>query len=294
MGGIRWPHRIGVDMTSTAFPAQTPNGTHELVRRWEPQGPTRAEMVLCHGLAEHSGRYEAVGDRFAAAGIGVTAYDQVGFGASGGRRAWVDEWSEVLDQIQRHVVGAKQANLPVVLLGHSGGGLFALEYALSERPRPDLLALSAPSLDGGAAWQRLTASLLAAFLPTLRIPNTIKASQLSRDPSVGEAYFADPLVETKTTTRYGNEMFSAMKRVQSAVDGLDIPTLILHGATDTIVPPQTSAALAGVGNVERRLYPALRHELFNEPEGPQIVDDVTAWISDRLHQTGQAAATKDR
>lgn len=281
-------------MTSTAFPAQTPNGTHELVRRWDPQGPTRAEMVLCHGLAEHSGRYEAVGERFAAAGIGVTAYDQIGFGASGGRRAWVDEWSDVLDQIQRHVEGAKQASLPVVLLGHSGGGLFALEYALSERPRPNLLVVSAPSLDGGAAWQRLTASLLAAVLPTLRIPNTLKGSQLSRDPNVGEAYFADPLVETKTTTRYGNEMFSAMKRVRSAVDGLDIPTLVLHGAADTIVPPQSSAVLAELGNVARRIYPALRHELFNEPEGPQIVDEVTVWIGNRINETGQAGATRDR
>ena len=269
-------------MTSTAFPAQTPNGTHELVRRWEPEGEARAELVLCHGLAEHSGRYEAVGARFAAAGIGVTAYDQIGFGASGGRRAWIDQWSDVLDQIQRHVESAKETGLPVVLLGHSGGGLFALEYALSERPAPDLLVLSAPGLDAGAAWQRLSAPLLAAVLPTLRIPNALKGSQLSRDPAVGEAYFADPLVETKTTTRYGSELFSAMKRVRGALDGLDVHTLVLHGAADTIVPPQGSAILGDLESVERRLYPAMRHELFNEPEGPEIVDEIIGWVGERL------------
>lgn len=269
-------------MTSNAFPAQTPNGTHELVRRWDPQGPTKAEMVLCHGLAEHSGRYEAVGDRFAAAGIGVTAYDQIGFGASGGQRAWVDQWSDVLDQIQRHVENAKGAGVPVVLLGQSGGGLFALEYSLSERPRADMLVLTAPSLDGGALWQRLMAALLGALLPSMPFPNALKGPQLSRDPAVGEAYFADPLVETKTTTHYGKEGFSAMRRVRGAVDGLDIPTLVLHGAADTIVPPQSSAILAELESVERRLYPALRHELFNEPEGPELVDEVIAWINDRL------------
>lgn len=273
-------------MTSTAFPAETPNGTHELVRRWEPEGTARAEMVLCHGLAEHSGRYEMVGARFADAGIGVTAYDQIGFGASGGRRAWVDHWSDVLDQIQRHVSDAKAKGLPVVLLGHSGGGLFALEYALAERPRPDLLVLSAPGLDGGAAWQRLTAPLFAAVLPKLEIPNALKGSQLSRDPAVGEAYFADPLVLTKTTTRYGNELFSAMKRVRDAVDGLNVPTLVLHGAADSIVPPQGSAVLGELDCVDRRLYPALRHELFNEPEGPEIVDEVIAWIDQRLAADG--------
>lgn len=269
-------------MTSTAFPAKTPNGTHELVRRWQPEGGTRVEMVLCHGLAEHSGRYEEVGDRLAAAGIAVTAYDQIGFGASGGRRAWVDQWSDVLDQIQRHVESAKETGLPVVLLGHSGGGLFALEYALAERPAPDLLVLSAPSLDGGAAWQRLVAPVLAAVLPKLSIPNALKGVQLSRDPAVGDAYFSDPLVETKTTTRYGNEMFSAMTRVRAASDGLDVPTLVLHGAADSIVPPQGSAALGDLDIVERRLYPALRHELFNEPEGPEIVDEVITWINDHL------------
>jgi alpha-beta hydrolase superfamily lysophospholipase len=269
-------------MTSTAFPAETPQGIHELVRRWEPDGEPRAEMVLCHGLAEHSGRYESVGDRFAASGIGVTAYDQIGFGASGGRRAWVDRWSDVLDQIQRHVEAAIATGRPVVLLGHSGGALFALEYALAERPKPDLLVLSAPGLGGGAAWQRVLAPVLAGVAPKLEIPNSLEGAQLSRDPAVGEAYFADPLVYTKTTTHYGNELFRAMARVRGSVSGLALPTMVIHGAADTIVPPQASAVLSEIETVERRLYPALRHELFNEPEGMEVVDDVIAWLDARL------------
>lgn len=269
-------------MTSIARPSQTPTGTHELVRRWEPSHDPRAEMVLCHGIAEHSGRYEAVGRQFADAGIAVTAYDQIGFGASGGRRAWVDQWSDVLDQIEAHVVRAKESRKPVILLGHSNGGLFALEYALAERPSPDLLVLSAPSLFGGAAWMRAIAPVLAATVPKLEIPNGLDGSQLSRDPTVGEAYFADPLTYPKTTTRYGAEMFAAMDRVRGSVERLTIPTLVIHGAADPIVPPQSSAALGEVEGVDRRLYPALRHELFNEPEGPEVISDVIAWIDTRL------------
>lgn len=270
-------------MTSTATPSQTPGGVHELVRRWEPEGETRAEMVLCHGLAEHSGRYEAVGDRFAAAGIGVTAYDQIGFGASGGKRAWVDDWTEVLDQIQRHVENAMETSHPVSLLGHSGGGLFALEYALSERPPPALLVLSAPSIGGGAGWQRKLAPVLARLAPSLEVPNGLEGSQLSRDPAVGEAYFADPLVYPKTTAKYGASMFAAMDRVRAAVDRLTVPTFVVHGASDTIVPPRASALLADLDVVDRKLYPALRHELFNEPEGMDVVDDVISWIDEKLN-----------
>lgn len=269
-------------MTSIATAESTPGGVHELVRRWEPDGPPRAELVLCHGIAEHSGRYENAGARMADAGIRVTAYDQIGCGASGGRRAWVDSWSDVLDQIQRHVESVLTHGLPVVLLGHSNGGLFALEYALSERPRPDLLVLSAPGLAGGALWQRSLAPVLSKLAPKLEIPNALDGLQLSRDPAVGEAYFADPLVNPKTTTHYGNELFRAMDRVRANVGKLDLPTLVIHGAADTIVPPQGSAPLGDVGCVERRLYPGLRHELFNEPEGMAVVDDVVTWIEAHL------------
>lgn len=270
-------------MTSIAEPGQTPAGIHELVRRWVPQGHTRAEMVLCHGFAEHSGRYEAMGDRFAAAGIAVTAHDQIGFGASGGRRAWVEAWSDVLDQIQAHLERARAGGHPVVLLGHSGGGLFALEYTLAERPGPDLLVLSAPLLAlGGAAWQRLFAPILARVAPRLEIPNPLDGAQLSRDPAVGEAYLADPLVHTRTTARFGHEMFKAMDRVNASLEKLALPTLVIHGAADTIVPPPASAPLGDLDVVERRLYPALRHELFNEPEGMDVVDDVIGWIGAHL------------
>lgn len=269
-------------MTSTAMPSQTTSGIHELVRRWHPEASHRAEMVLCHGLGEHSGRYEAVGDRLAAAGIGVTAYDQIGFGASGGRRAWVDDWTDVLDQIQRHVVEARASGLPVVLLGHSGGGLFALEYALAERPGPDLLVLSAPALGGGAAWQRALAPIIGAILPRLEIPNVFRADALSRDPAVGDAYLSDPLVVLKTTAGFGRQMLAAIDRTKAAVASLSIPTLVIHGASDSIVPPQSSALLGELDAVDRRIYPGLRHELFNEPEGMDVVDDVIRWIDSRL------------
>ena len=268
-------------VTSIARPATTSHGVSELVRVWEPETDPRAEVVLVHGLGEHSGRYERTGRLLGDAGLRVTSFDLVGFGASGGARADIESWTLYLDQVEAHLAQTSES-LPTILMGHSMGGLIALEYALSDRPAPDLLILSSPGLSGGKAWQRSVAGVAASLAPRLSIPNGLSGDQLSRDPGVGEAYFADPLVLTKSTTRLGAELFSAMERVNANRERLGIPTLVIHGGADTIVPASGSAVLAGLPTVERRLYPKLRHETMNEPEGPQVVADIIGWIDRRL------------
>lgn len=271
---------------SVAEPGVTGSGVHELRRRWVPEGQPWAELVLVHGLGEHSGRYERTGSLLASGGLNVTSFDLIGFGASGGTRAYVGDWTELLDQIGEHVDRAAGRHRPVVLLGHSLGGLLALEYTLSERTRPAVLVISAPALFGGAAWQRAVAPLAAAIGPRLTLPNGLEGSQLSRDPAVGQAYFADPLVVTKTTTRFGAEMFSAMDRVNAAVDRLEVPTLVVHGGADSIVPPSATEPIEALPHVERTVYPTLRHETFNEPEGPSVVADVISWIRSQVAPDG--------
>jgi alpha-beta hydrolase superfamily lysophospholipase len=162
------------------------------------------------------------------------------------------------------------------------GGNLAAGYVLAGRPSPDLLVLSAPALGGGAGWQRALAGVFSKIAPTLAVTNTLKGEQLSRDSAVGEAYFSDPLVYATTTPRLGAALFAAMTEVTENVTRLEIPTLVLHGGADTIVPPQSTALLGEVPGVERRLYPELRHEILNEPEGPEIVAEIVAWISSHL------------
>lgn len=269
-------------IASRAEPRPHPVVGSQLVRRWQPEGEVRAEVVLVHGLAEHCGRYERTGGQLAEAGLAVTAMDLIGFGATGGSRGFVEDWSQFLDQVGELVSEARDTGRPVVLLGHSLGGLIALDYALSERTAPDLLVLSAPSIGGGAGWQKLLAPVAGAIAPRLRMPTAVKGEQLSRDPAVGEGYFADPLVQTSASTRLGAEAFEAQERVQESLANLSVPTLVIHGGADTLVPPQSSVPLGKLENVERRLYPTLRHESFNEPEGPEVVDEVIGWIGEHL------------
>lgn len=258
--------------------------------RWPTAGTTRAHLLLVHGIAEHAGRYAHVASRFALGGIETHAYDLRGFGASGGRRAYVEQWSQYHDDLEDQLVAVRAAagGLPVVLYGHSMGGLIALGYVLAVPPRrqPDFLVLSAPAIAAIVArWKRSLAEVLGRVVPRLEVANDLPAGGLSRDPQVEAAYRSDPLNVHRTTARLGRELFRAQARVErrlAEIQALPIPTYVLHGTDDPIVPVSSSASLEGREHVTRRVYPGLRHEMHNEPEAAGVIDDTTAWIERSL------------
>jgi len=253
---------------------------------WPAVGVPRAHLLLVHGIAEHAGRYEHVGSQLARAGITTHAYDQRGFGASGGHRAYVDRWSQYHDDVEDRLAEVRTAagGLPVVLYGHSMGGLIALGYVLADPPRPlpDLLVLSAPAIDAAVpGWKRRLAAVLGGTVPRFAIANTFPKGGLSSDPGVEAAYLADPLAVHRTTTRLGVSLFREQDRVKSKLaDGAPLPvtTYVLHGADDPIVPEWASRSLEGRANVTRRVYEGLHHETHNEPSGATVIADTIAWI----------------
>ncbi len=278
-------------MPSTTSHVKTSDGTDLLVRQWPPDeaeaggawaGAPWASVLLVHGIGEHSGRYEHVGDQMTAAGLEVQAYDQRGQGGSGGRRGDVERWSQFHDDLAERlaVVRAGAGGRPVVLYGHSFGGLVVAGYLLTDRPRPDVAVLTSPGLDSElAGWKKALAPVLGRIAPTLAIPTGIKGETLSRDPSVAAKTAGDPLCVSVTTTRLGALAGEEQKRVRAlAPGGFGIPTLVLHGEDDHLVPVAASAGFEDAPLVERRTYPGLRHELHNEPEGPAIIDEVIAWL----------------
>jgi alpha-beta hydrolase superfamily lysophospholipase len=268
-------------IVSVAHPEPSPDGGAQLVRDWDPAGPVKADIVLVHGLGEHSGRYARTGSLLAEAGYRVRGFDLLGFGASSGERADIARWSLFLDQVEGALRSMRTEGRPLILMGHSMGGLIALDYALAERPRPDLLILSAPALGGGKRWQRSLAPVLARLFPTLLVPNKITGDQLSRDPKVGQAYFADPLVLAKASARLGAFIFSTQDRLLDSLGGLAVPTLVIHGGQDNLVPTASSEALTAVDGLVRRVFPDLRHETMNEPEGREVVAEIIDWISSK-------------
>ena len=271
----------------------TPDGATLLVRDWPPTGSPWAQLLLVHGVGEHAGRYERTGGILAAAGIAVTAFDLRGHGGSSGRRGDVERWTDLTGDVGRLLAEVRMSaeGRPVVLMGHSMGGLICLDAVLSGAATPDRLILSSPGLgDGLPAWQHRLAPLMARLRPTMVIKNAWDSSALSRDPEVARAADTDPLNLNGSTVRLGAQAFAAQDRVNAGIAALTIPTFVTHGGEDPLVPPRTSERLGALPGLTRRLYPTLRHETLNEPEGPQVAADMIAWLRASLASPGTAAS----
>src|SRR5919205_4187757 len=107
------------------------------VRCWPADNPKRL-VVLVHGYGEHIGRYAHVADALVARGSMVVGPDHIGHGRSAGEQALVESFEPIVDDL-RGVVQAERGDLPVVMVGHSMGGLIAVRYA--QRHREDLVGL---------------------------------------------------------------------------------------------------------------------------------------------------------
>lgn len=256
-------------------------GGDRLVRWWTPPGDAVASVVLVHGYAEHSGRYEAVGGALAADGFAVWATDLAGHGASSGERASVPDVASLVADVLALLDRARDhsPDVPTFLVGHSMGGLVATTVALDHQHRLAGLVLSGPAVGDPSA--------LEPLLDLDPLPDVMLSSDLlSRDPRVGEDYDRDPLNYRGPFRRETlRALTGGARSVRARFAELRLPLLVLHGGDDQLVAPAASADLyAGASSADKELvvYPGLRHEILNEPEGPEIVARIAAWMSAHL------------
>ncbi len=288
--------------TSTAEPlvpaegtARMPDATTLRTLHWAPVGEPWAVALIVHGLGEHAGRYETVAAALTEAGIDVHGYDHRGFGGSSGFRAYVDHWTQLHDDLANRVEAtrAERPGLPLVVYAHSLGGLVATGYVVpgEGRPLPDLLVLSAPAIEAvQPAWKKRLASILAGIVPRMQLGNGLGKDGLSRDPSVQAKVDADPLCIGTSTVRFGAEAFAEQDRLRGLLPGLaamPVPTYVLHGSDDPIVPVRSSEVLGAKGGVTRRVWPGLRHECHHEPEHHEVLAAVVAWIRSQVPGRGE-------
>ena len=239
-----------------------------------------------HGLNEHTGRYEHVGQHWADSGIDVRAHDHRGHGRTWGRRSYIQEFSLFLDDLEAHLQDLREedSELPLILVGHSMGGLIVHAYCLDHRPLPDLLVSSGAVLQpsGVPKWQRRIAPLVARLFPKLKVGGKIDGSVLSRDPTVAEGYRNDPLVPVGVTSSLGLALFEGMSLVRERNKQLSIPCLALHGGADELVRPEATEMLEELPGVDRRVIAEMRHEVFNEFGYEEVLTDVVEWIQEQV------------
>lgn len=291
-----------VPSTLTTFTAS--DGENLAVQDWPllPDQPSRGTVLLVHGLGEHVGRYDALARQLNGWGFAVRGYDQYGHGESSGPRGGLTADGRLLDDLA-DMVDALRARMPagqpLVLLGHSMGGLVAARF-VSLKLRPvDALVLSSPALDPGlGAVQKLLLATLPRLAPNLRVGNGLDAQYLSHDTAVPAAYLADPLCHDRISARLARFIADGGPATVTRAAQWDVPTLLMWAGSDKLVNPAGSRAFAAAApsaRVQSRCFEPLYHELFNERAdlAAPVFQTLRQWLDMRCPARAHSTPTRD-
>lgn len=265
------------------------DGRRVFHRRWLPEATPRGAVVIIHGYAEHSGRYDWTGEQLAAAGYATYALDLTGHGQTGGEQALVRSMNEFLGDVRLYtsLVRGWAAGLPLFVLGHSMGGAITTLHLAVDKPELSGAILSGAVLAGknrGRGLRERLVRIVGRVLPRLRI-GKLDSSTISRDPAVVQAYDDDPLVyRGRMKAGLVAAMIRGIQRADDDAPGIATPMLILHGSEDLLTSPAGSERLyERIASADRtiKLYDGLYHEILNEPERDQVIADIIAWLNER-------------
>jgi alpha-beta hydrolase superfamily lysophospholipase len=283
MSKIAAQHSFHHDITYTTI-------DHHTLARYDwpvPTGSAKALVLLVHGLGEHMGRYQHVAFALQQAGYMVIGYDHVGHGLSSGKRGDTDTPDQLTEHLQHMVKEVKSLHprLPLVLLGHSMGGLVVQRAAASDRSLADAVVMSSPALATFAnAVQKLMLATLPKWLPHLRVDNGLKLEGLARDAQVVRDYKHDRLVHPLISVSLGAWIVQeGIKAVQQA-EQWQVPSLLLYAGQDKLVNPQGSADFSKRASAEvlqSHCFNVMYHEIFNDPEKQVVLQKLIHWLDAR-------------
>jgi len=253
-----------------------------------PNAPenARAAVLLLHGLGEHMGRYGHVASTLQAAGYVVFGYDHHGHGLSSGLRGNLLSPSQMLDDVRfviEHVRGLTPA--PMVLLGHSMGGLIAARAVAQSLPHIDALVMSSPALGAQTNWiQKFLLATLPKLLPHVRVDNGVKSAWLARDAQVVRAYSEDPLVHRQISAGLAAWILREGAQTVAQASTWSMPTLLMYAGQDQLVLPQASAEFARLAPsqvLQSHCFNVMYHEIFNDPEKAMVFAKLLSWLDNR-------------
>ena len=263
---------------------QLDSSTTLYVQHWTPNtATTRAHLLIIHGYGEHSGRYHEFAQHLSNYAIATTAFDLRGHGRSSGARGHIDNFSDYLNDVERVAISLGK---PTFLLGHSLGGLIALDYYRDRTPNFKGLIVTNPYLKLAmkVSWMKRTSvEILSRYLPTLRIPNGLSAKNLSHDMEIVREYDRDPLVFHTLTGNWYRESSRAQQRVCKQ-NQLAVPLCFVYSEGDNLVSPVASRTLAEqLESPDKTIINQGTdyHEVLNEIGRSNLFTKLTAWILER-------------
>ncbi len=260
-------------------------------RIWQPseKSPSKASLIIVHGMGEHSGRYHRLATYAADLGITTYALDLRGYGRSGGKRYHLKRFEDYLgDLTALHAhVARTEAPRPVFILGHSLGGLISASYAANKRKEPVLagLILSSPLFGVSVKiplWKSLLASVAAVLAPTLVQKSGIQCAHLTHDSEILREYAQDKDIHQELSAGLFAQLEKYRKRYLSTAARIEIPVLVLQAGDDRIVSVKNTQSFynnLSSANKSLTIYPDLYHEILNEKSRDQVFSAIGLWIS---------------
>lgn len=271
--------------TNSSFSAA--DGLDLFYQSWVSSEP-KGIVVLAHGVGEHSGRYQNIIDKMEGQGISFYGLDHRGHGRSEGKPGHINRFTDYTSDLKRfmEIVRYEQPDHPIILMGHSMGGLIAFHYALQYPEDIEALILSSAGLIPVVpvpAWQQAMGRVLSILAPGFTMSTGLDAAGLSHDQCVVTDYLHDPLVHDKVSARWFTEFIKAGQTALQQAGKLTMPLLIIHGQDDPIVDHRGSLQTvesAASPDKTCHIFAGLLHETMNESpaQREEVLDKISEWI----------------
>jgi alpha-beta hydrolase superfamily lysophospholipase len=297
------------------FYVKDSEGKSLFTRVWKPKKiKPKAILQIIHGMSEHSGRYSHVGRYFSERGFIVVAHDHRGHGRTDpdhlghiGHERGLDALSENIGDIKNHIA-KEHPNLPIIMLGHSMGSFCLQRYFQLTNDRADAIIYSGsngrPSrllpvgiwitsalmkIWGGKRRSTFLDNLLSKSFNRHFKPSRTKADWLSRDETMVGLFLDDPLCDKTLTVQFLYALFTGLRDLHHhkpfADHDKNIPILLLSGDHDPVSNMgkgvrnlEKLIRKSGIKQVDVNLYKDGRHEMLNEINRDEVMNDLHGWI----------------
>ena len=253
-----------------------------------PDDSLNALLIIVHGIGQHSGCYNEWAEKFALQSIGVFTFDLRGHGRSSGKRGHTTI-NLIKDDIRVIIndMTLRFPDVPIVLFGNSMGGQIALSYAVDQNDGIQGVVASSPWLKLVNPPSRLlvkTAKLAARFVPGLTVRTGIKADQLSQGGGGTKSAKKDPLLHKRISVKLFSDLYANGEALLRGKNQLDIPFLLMHGTSDTLVSFKASKLFAERNRKNRKIitfrkWQKMRHDLLNDSSKDMVYRFVIFWLS---------------
>lgn len=265
------------------------DGRKMFFNQWEGENAPKTNIVLIHGMGEHSGRYRNFAKFFTENGINVYAVDLFGHGKTDGKRGHTPKMDDYLWQVGFIINMIKQLKAPVILYGHSMGGGIVLNYLFKKNPEINGVIASAPAIKPAfevPKWKLALGNIGKLIAPALTQTNGLNVDGVSRDKTVVDHYRADPLNHDIISAEVGMGVLEwGNWLLETDLKNPSASLLLMHGDADLLTSYSASKQFIEkfqAGDISFKTWPGLYHELHNEPEKEHVFKFIFNWIESRI------------